>query len=98
MHSITYCSYWKRGGREERDANKTNKKEERSREGSGGGRGGWGRTSDTRQMVLVKLAWSNLVTGGWGGLPRDTEAENCPLMSLGVFNTCARSDRRKQSN
>lgn len=48
MRSITYCSYWKRGGREERGTNKTNKKEvrdgeRRAREQRGGG------TGDTRQ-------------------------------------------------
>lgn len=43
MHSITYCSYWKRGGRKERDTNKTNKKDERDweRGNAGGGVRKW---------------------------------------------------------
>lgn len=79
MRSITYCSYWKRGGREERGTNKTNKKEvrdgeRRAREQRGGGQVTQG------ELVLVKLVRSSLLTGGWGGLWRYTEAENGLLM------------------
>lgn len=79
MRSITYCSYWKRGGREERGTNKTNKKEVRDgerrvREQRGGEQVTQG------ELVLVKLVRSSLLTGGWGGLWRYTEAENGLLM------------------
>lgn len=63
------------------EGHKQNKQERRREIERGSGVEGWGeKMSDTGRMLLVKLAWSNLVTGGWGGLLRDTEAENCPLM------------------
>lgn len=49
MRSITYCSYWKRGGREERGTNKTNKKEVRDGERRAREQRRGGGTGDTRR-------------------------------------------------
>lgn len=63
------------------EGHKQNKQErsERRREESARAEGGGGQVTQG-ELVLVKLVRSSLLTGGWGGLWRYTEAENGLLM------------------
>lgn len=74
---------------------KQNKQEEREMEGGGCKRKKAATPDDCWGLKLVR---SNLLTGGWGGLLSDTEAENSLLVYLGVFNTFRDTDRCTRKN
>lgn len=61
------------------EGHKQNKQERSERRREESARAGGGQVTQG-ELVLVKLVRSSLLTGGWGGLWRYTEAENGLLM------------------
>lgn len=77
FHNLLFLLEKRRKRGEGHKQNKQERSERRREESARAEKGG---TGDTSELVLVKLVRSSLLTGGWGGLWRYTEAENGLLM------------------